>query len=46
MINSTQIYTRLNVTPQQLANFCKQHQIQELAIKKRKSPAAIPKIPA
>ncbi len=32
MINLTQIYTRLNVTPQQLANFCKQHQIQELAI--------------
>jgi uncharacterized protein len=32
MNTATQIYTRLNVTPEQLANFCQQYQIQELSI--------------
>lgn len=32
MIDNKKIYDRLNVTPEQLANFCQQHHILELAI--------------
>lgn len=32
MIDKTTIYKRLNLTPEQLANFCKQHHILELSL--------------
>jgi predicted nucleotidyltransferase len=32
MINKTMIYDRLNLTPERLADFCKQHHILELSL--------------
>lgn len=32
MIDRSKIYTRLKITPEQLANFCKQHHILELSL--------------
>ena len=32
MINKTMIYRRLNLTPEKLADFCKQHHILELSL--------------